>query len=604
MLLQRLVDYARANNVGQAFHKEREFTWRLELSSTGAAPELVGIREPNARGKLAGQRHVTPAVTRTVGVAAQLGADDVQYVLGWGDEKTKPTRVAQCHEEFVALISRWAQCSPEDPVAEVVRKFYASGGVSRLIRPEAIGAKEGVLIAVDGIPVIKQDSLVRFWADEVAARKGGGTSGVCLVCGNVGVLLDTVPGNISKRLVPGAANNAALVSVNARVFGYALTTGLEHTPICFFCGDAMNAALTHLLSGPHTFGLQQQDSAMTWWTLGKPPEDFFQVMPDRPDPDAVGRVLAQLRNGRLARADQTAQTATPDRFCSVSLGGNSSRIVIRDWIDQPLQDILFNLARWYDDHQTCTLWDDEPVSYGLYQLALATGRWDKDRVRYFPLDAKGADRPEHIQRDLQRTSLRAVPLPPSVLHHVLHRIATDGRIDGPRAALLRLALRRHPDKEIAMPAELDDTNHDPAYVLGRVFAVYEKIQYNANRSPRSGGNGNNSDSGENGKAESQSLNAGFGDRFYAGAITNPRPAMIAGERLAKAWLSKIRRRPGGTGAGLVYVFNTELSELLDRIGDIPARFNPAQQAQFVLGYHHQRAHDAAQRRKPKTGTDA
>lgn len=599
MLLQRLVEYARSHGAGKPFHRELEFTWRLELFSSGAAPELVNIREPNDRGKPVGQRHLTPAVTRASRVAARLGADNVEYVLGWGDKDSKPFRVAECHEDFIDLISRWAENSPEDPVAGVVRDFYAAGGAAQLARPDGIRAKDRVLIAVDGVPVYKQESLVRFWGDEVVKRKGGGTSGVCLVCGNTSVLVNTVPGNISRSLVPGAANDAALVSINASVFGYGLTTGLAHTPICFPCSDAMNVALTTLLSGPHVFKLQRQDSAMTWWTLGKPPEKFFEVMPDRADPGAVADLLAELHTGRLVSGAEVARIAAPERFCSVSLGGSFSRIMIRDWIDEPLQDILLNLARWYDDHRTCTLWHDEPVSYGLYKLVLAAGRWDRDRGRYYPLDAKGADRPEHLQRDLQRTSLRATPLPPSVLHHLLHRIATDGRVDGPRAALLRLALRRHPAMEITMTPDLDDNNRDTAYLLGRVFAVYEKIQYNANKPAKDSGNGVDSGKEENDKSEPSSVNAGFGDRFYSGAITTPRPAVIAGERLTKAWLSKIRRRPGGTGEGLAYLLKTELSELLARVGDIPARFNPAQQAQFVLGYHHQRSYDAAQRRARK-----
>ncbi|MGI8313367.1 type I-C CRISPR-associated protein Cas8c/Csd1 [Saccharopolyspora hattusasensis] len=585
MLLQRLVEYARTQCVSKPFHKEREFTWRLELSSTGAAPDLVDLREPNDRGKISGQRWLTPSVTRTGGVAPHLGADDVQYVLGWGDETTKPERVDKCHAEFVALIDLWAQ-SGHDPAVGVVRDFYTAGGPQTLRWPVDFAAKQGVLIAVDGKPVIEHESLIRFWTDEVARRKGSGTTGICLVCGQDAVLVETVPGNISERLVPGAANNAALVSVNKRVFGYGLSTGLANTPICFGCGDAMNTALTDLLSGPHVIGLQQQDSAMTWWALGAPTDDFFLVMPDQADPDAVARLLSRLHSGTLAEASRMVPAVSGDRFCSVTLGGNSSRIMIRDWVDMPLQHVMVNLARWYDDHRVHTLWDDEPVSYSLRALVLATGRWEPGRNRYSDLGSTSARRPEHIARDLIRTSVRKAPLPPSVLQHVLHRISNDGRIDGPRAALLRLALRRHPTKEIPMPAGLDETSEDPAYVAGRVFAQYEKIQYAANNDRTNDG-------------DNHTINATFTDRHFSGAISNPHPALMAGSKLLNAWLAKIRRRP--SGGGLAHVLAGELDQLLHKTQVIPNRLRPDEQARFVLGYHHQRAHDAAQRRAHQAG---
>lgn len=110
-----------------------------------------------------------------------------------------------------------------------------------------------MLIAVDGKPVIEHESLIRFWTDEVARRKGSGTTGICLVCGQDADLVDTVPGNISKRLVPGTENNAALVSVNERVFGYGLITGLANIPICLLHSGTLAEALwrRHCLHTDH-----------------------------------------------------------------------------------------------------------------------------------------------------------------------------------------------------------------------------------------------------------------------------------------------------------------------------------------------------------------
>src|SRR5699024_2182684 len=326
----------------------------------------------------------------------------------------------------------------------------------------------------------------------------------------------------------------------------------------------------------HVLTLPGQDSALTWWSLGDGDADFRSALASSPDADAVNRLLSRLRSGQLDQASQQVEQFSADRFCSVSLGGNASRIMIRGWVDQPLATTVGSLARWYDDLLMVSPWDTDAVATGLWNLVLATGRWDRQQRRYPHLSATVGGRPNHVQRDLLSSCLHAHRLPPAVLHHVLHRIATDSHLDTARAALLRLALRRHPTKEVAMTAGLDETCEDTAYVSGRVFACLEQIQYAAN----------------DGRP-----NVTFGDRFLSGAITNPTPALNAGERLAPAWLSKLRRNE--STAGTAYVLDRKLSDLralLNRHRPASGYLPPDQQALFLLGYHHQKSHDAAQAR--------
>jgi CRISPR-associated protein Csd1 len=144
-----------------------------------------------------------------------------------------------------------------------------------------------------------------------------------------------------------------------------------------------------------------------------------------------------------------------------------------------------------------------------------TGRWLRDQQHYADFGAKGADRPDGVQRDLSRTALHGVPLPSSLLVHVVHRIRTDGCLDDARPSLIRLALTRSSrTAERPMP-DLDPSNTDPAYVAGRVFAALEQIQYDVSEGR---------------------LNTTYGDRYVAGAITNPQTALVNGRRDTNAWL--------------------------------------------------------------------
>ncbi|SDQ77537.1 type I-C CRISPR-associated protein Cas8c/Csd1 [Actinopolyspora saharensis] len=599
MLLQRLVEYAKQHTTTQPFHRRREFRWQLALYSSKRQPELVSLIAPDDQGRQRGRFELTPAVTRTSDVSPQMGADQIQYVLGWGDDSTKNSRVRQCHDEFVKLIDKWAHSgTASDHAARVVRDFYANGGVDSLESPEdPYSAKQNVLITVDEVPIIEQESLHRFWEREVEERKGTGHEGLCLVCGYHAPLAKTSPNQLARHLVPGADKELALISVNKRVFGYGLTDGLSHTPICLGCADLVTTALTYLLDSEHVVRLPQQDSAMAWWTLGEPDDDFLSAMSTRPNADSVTRLISRMHNGQLGAAGKRAEEFSGDRFCSVTLGGNSSRIVIRDWIDRPLEEAMTNLARWYADILVTSRWEAGTVPSGYWSLVIASGKWlpgtGNEPGRYAdptlarsqqrPGD-RAPQRPVHIQRDLLNSCLRGSPVPTSVLHHVLGRVAADGHLDVPRAALLRLALRRHPSKEVHMSPGLNEELTDTQYVSGRIFAHLEQIQYHA--------------------SDGQ-LNATFGDRFLSSAIGNPNPAILAGEKLATSWLAKLRRREDTKGKA--YALEQKLSELrklIETEHSTTGYLSPDQQAMFLLGYHHQKAHDMDQARKHKAEKDS
>ena len=127
---------------------------------------------------------------------------------------------------------------------------------------------------------------------------------------------------------------------------------------------------------------------------------------------------------------------------------------------------------------------------------------------------------------------------------------------------------------------LDLSNRDPAYVAGRAFAVIESLQDAA-----SGGQ----------------LNTTYADRYFAGAVTNPRAAIVSGRRDAAAWLRKLRR----TKRGLAVRYDKQLTEIFDLIDadpGLPATTTLREQALFLLGYHHQRAHQFTPSQPAETST--
>lgn len=589
MLLHRLATMTPLDTEkesGHTYARERLVRWSLELNGDGTLDgvDLLPLEDPDQgrRAKL-GLSIEIPHASRTSGIAPCLGADDIQYVLGWVDDKSKPDRVRDAHDAFVALHEEFAAAYPDDVIAQAIAAFYASGAVTQIRRPATWTSKDSVVITVDGARSITSDNLWRFWSDVVEGRKSGAGQGgetrrgVCLVCGQVGALLDRLPQQVPKSLVPGADQDVALVSANRAIHTYDHSTGLGMSPICTNCGQRAVTNLHSLLADKdHVFRFGDEHTALAWWTVGDGDTQLIRSLQQKNE--WIAKNLSGVRTGQRLPPTDTSH------FLSATVSGNVSRLIVHDWVEMPLGGVNDNIEQWYDDHQIASLWSEADKHFSMWALVGALGRWDDSGAHgsYARLGDKSADRPQDAAHLLLRAALRRAPLPVALLGHLIRRIRVDGRTDDTRAGLLRLLLIRQnesPKEKDPMPA-LDDDNHSPSYVAGRIFAVLESLQ----RSAYPG---------------KDAPNLGFYGRYYSGAIANPNVALVAGEQLSAAWVKKLEGRGQG---GIAFIYKNRLTDLYERIdeaGGIPARIGLTEQGSFILGYHHQRADDLRRARAGK-----
>ena len=109
-------------------------------------------------------------------------------------------------------------------------------------------------------------------------------------------------------------------------------------------------------------------------------------------------------------------------------------------------------------------------------------------------------------------------------------------------------------------AELDKERKNPAYLSGRLLAVLEEAQK---------------------RASSYTLRRTLVDRFYGAASTTPAATFGVLLRLSTtAHLPKVGQ---------------EILSRLDEAGGFPRTLNLVGQAEFALGFYHQRAHFRANR---------
>ncbi|MEV6138162.1 type I-C CRISPR-associated protein Cas8c/Csd1 [Nocardia sp. NPDC051990] len=616
MLLERLAVYGRSSRDDVAsFHRDREFRWKLDIRTRNGAVDgvaLAPLRDLDAPKR--GVTHTVPTSDRTMNVLAHLAADDVQYVLGWGDDTTKDSRVADCHRAYVGLIDRWAAAvdAVADPVPHLLSALYGSGRLTELVRPEGIRAKDGVVTIVDGVPAYRSRSAAEYWSVEVVASKSTGRVDACLVCGRFRELTKNIPMKVPASLVPGASNDAALVSVNARVFGYDLTDDqLTYTPICLHCANDMMGGLIGVLSSEHTMTYPAQDTRMAWW-VSDPDEQAPAEQVIRPDPDRINTLLRSVHHGKPTANRKAA------RFCWLAVGGNVSRVMVRDWIDMALASddpetpsLDRNIAAWFDDHRNTPRWSQPRTLtdgtmlppgrhwHGVEDMVKCLGRWDQRAGQYARPGAKNADRFAQANHELLRSAFLGVPVSMALRAHLLHRISNDGRVDDIRAALIRLALNRCPHRieDSPMPTGLDKNLRAPAYLAGRLFALLEQTQRTAHRdlASRTDETGTRTDGSEAEKKtekKTDEVNSTFTSRYFRSAVATPRVALTQGRIEADAWLSKISRRQSPRLAAHCKKQLTELYELVEGSNGLPMRCSLRQQEQFILGYHHQLADSA------------
>lgn len=107
---------------------------------------------------------------------------------------------------------------------------------------------------------------------------------------------------------------------------------------------------------------------------------------------------------------------------------------------------------------------------------------------------------------------------------------------------------------------LNETSTNPAYTLGRLFAVYEAVQQAAN----------------------PGINATIKDKYFNSAAAMPASIFPVLNNLYQKHLRKLN-----TGSRIVY--DRQVSALKGILDDsYPARMTLAQEGSFDLGYYHQK----------------
>jgi CRISPR-associated protein Csd1 len=164
-----------------------------------------------------------------------------------------------------------------------------------------------------------------------------------------------------------------------------------------------------------------------------------------------------------------------------------------------------------------------------------------------------------------RAILEGLPYPTTLLQSVIRRIKAEHEITHIRAALIKACINRDcrfkkKTKQEELTVSLDPTNMNIGYRLGRLFAVLEKIQEEAN----------------------PGINATIRDRYYAAASCSPVTVFSRLMVLKNHHLAKL------DNPGRKINLEKVIGEIIGGIQEFPAHLNLEDQGRFAIGYYHQK----------------
>ena len=160
-------------------------------------------------------------------------------------------------------------------------------------------------------------------------------------------------------------------------------------------------------------------------------------------------------------------------FYILGLSPNAARLSVRFFLRNTFGGFLENVQHHYDRLEIIRPANDSFDNIPLWKLLDETVNQNSRDKSPVP----------GMAGETLRAILNDTPYPATLLNGVFLRIRSEREITRGRAAILKAYYLKNPHPDIpkeVLTVSLNPACDDPAYVLGRLFSVYEAIQSAAN----------------------------------------------------------------------------------------------------------------------------
>lgn len=520
---------------------------------------------------------------RTSGDRAFFLFDKAEYALGIDPAGERPTdKLTARFDLFRQRVRDCHQATGDEAAGAVLALLddLAAGRQQAALPSDCAGNDLFAFVFDTEERLVTDRSAVRRYWKSLRSGHVGGPAVRCLVTGELGPPADK---HSILKFVPGAVSSGVpLVSFNSRAFESYGWSSNENATVSRDAAEAYATALQRLLHPSPPDPLQPgetlarrnlrlgADTAVCYWAAETRAESFVSIFADllEANPEQVGEIYRSIFSGR------DPGLTDPSAFYALTLSGSQGRVIVRGWFESTVAEVARHVAQHFADlaivRNTPKPKNRElPPQLPLRVLTLSLA-----------VQGKSENVPPALASQIVEAALRGTPYPLSILQRAIERTRAEiGKTDwsdlerrDARAALIKAVLNRRSRRTATLFKEvrtdMDPSNTQPGYLLGRMMAVMERLQQEALRD----------------------VNASVTDRYFSAASAAPRAVFI---RLLKGARHHARKaKDDEARAGTARWLDRQLDELNSHFdpaqGGYPPHLSLEQQGLFILGYHQQR----------------
>ncbi|RGD41320.1 type I-C CRISPR-associated protein Cas8c/Csd1 [Coprococcus sp. AM14-16] len=570
MILQSLMQYyeslAEKGKVPRMGWCHAKVSCAVELDEDGQVKAIIPLKVSEMFGKkevlVPQQMNVPQMVVRSSGISANFLCDNSKYMLGIDSTGTSQ-RIKEC---FMA--ARDKHCSilqdSKGRMAKAIIRYFEqwnpdNADVNPVIKAHWEDLTDGgnLIFCMESDYAQEDEEIKKIW-NIYQDNNSGLVDGICLVTGEKAEIARIHRG---IKGVPGAqSSGAALVSFNAPAFESYGKEQSYNAPVGKKAEFAYTTALNYLLS-EKKYTFQLGDSMVIYWAESAQTQyqdifkSFFNSSID--NQKELEKVFTNLKNGLAVDIDDV-RIDLNQRFYILCLAPNAARLSIRFYYQNSFGNILENLSRHYE------------------RMSIVKPEWGKDYLSIQEMLMETVNKKSKDKKPVSNMAtlvLRDILVddryPTSLYTGVLTRIrAEQGGITYGRAAIVKAYLiKNYNMKEGEKYMGLNENCNEQAYVLGRLFAILELVQKDAN----------------------PGINSTIKERYFNSACATPASVFPILIKLKNSHLKKIER----SSTGLKIQYEKTITELMGKLNiaetqiGFPRRLSLEEQGKFMLGYYHQ-----------------
>lgn len=479
MILKALYDYYhRCGNLPRKGMELKEIGFLIVIDKEG---HFLRFEDRRIDKKQAQKFLVKKHVGRTSALAANCLYDNSGYVFGHSD---KGDVMAQ-YRTFKDKVKAIYDSHPNNPDIIAVHKFYQQeqSAVIEQMQSDPLWpdieknlnkkySTFSFLIQGDTKIVAEKEELL-----DVDTEDNPGNRQVCIVSGKKGVIVETT----TATMIPGSQATAKLVAfqVSSGYDSYGKSKG-GNAPISEDAEFAYTTALNHLLESNSRNKFMIGSRTFLFWAskddeAGQKAEDsFFNLFGFNEQEDDPNKNIEQVRKVFEAIYKGTLKTTSEDTFYILGLAPNAARIAVTYWAEIPLRQFAETICKHFDDMEVADSRQEKKPYMSL-----------RNMISTVTLGGKASDATPNLADAVVKSIFEGLPYPQTLFASCIRRIRAESgdkdknAVHITRAAIIKAYLNRISNNQ-RIKVMLDKDNTNQGYLCGRLFAVLDKIQEEAN----------------------------------------------------------------------------------------------------------------------------